>query len=71
MLILIQTIMIYDQSNNDGLYCNLDVFTEVYNLRDSQGKLFNPKPPTDYMKRSFSYSGAFLWNSLPESHICR
>ena len=27
----------------------------VYNLRDSQGKLNIPKPPTDYMKRSFSY----------------
>ncbi len=39
----------------------------VYNLRDSQSKLFIPKPRTDYMKRSFSYSGAFLWNSLPES----
>ena len=39
----------------------------VYNLRDSYGKLFVPKPRTDYLKRSFSYSGASLWNGLPES----
>ena len=26
-----------------------------------------PKPRTNHLKRSFSYSGALLWNSLPES----
>ena len=25
-----------------------------------------PKPRTDYLKRSFSHSGALLWNNLPE-----
>ena len=39
----------------------------VYHLRDSYGKLYVPKPRTDYLKRSFSYSGASLWNGLPES----
>ena len=39
----------------------------VYNLRDSNGKLYVPKPRRDYLKRSFSYSGASLWNGLPES----
>ena len=38
-----------------------------YTLRDSNRKLFIPKPNTDYLKPSFSYSGASLWNSLPES----
>ena len=38
-----------------------------YTLRDSNRKLFIPKPNTDYLKRSFSYSGTSLWNSLPES----
>ena len=37
-----------------------------YNLRNSLNKLCVPKPRTDYLKRSFSYSGACLWNSLPE-----
>ena len=31
-----------------------------YTLRDSNKKLFIPKPNTDYFKRSFSYSGASL-----------
>ena len=38
-----------------------------YDLRDSFRKLNLPKSRIDYLKRSFSYSGAFLWNSLPES----
>ena len=37
-----------------------------YNLRNSLNKVCVPKPRTDYLKRSFSYSGACLWNSLPE-----
>ena len=38
-----------------------------YDLCDSFRKLNLPKPRTNYLKRSFSYSGALLWNSLPES----
>ena len=37
-----------------------------YNLRNSLNKVCVPKPRTDYLKRSFTYSGACLWNSLPE-----
>ena len=40
--------------------------TSTYDLRDAKGKLLLPKPRTDYLKRSFSYSGALLWNNLPE-----
>jgi hypothetical protein len=39
----------------------------VYNLRDSYGKLYVPKLRTDYLKRSFRYSGTSLWNGLPDS----
>ena len=40
-----------------------------YDLRDSFRKLIInlPKPRTNCLKRSFSYSGALLWNYLPES----
>ena len=38
-----------------------------YDFRDSFRKLNLPKPRTDYLKRSFGYSGALLWNSLPEN----
>ena len=37
-----------------------------YNLRNSCGKPTLPKPRTNYLKRSFSYSGAQLWNFLPQ-----
>ena len=36
-----------------------------YALRDSEGKLAIPPPHTNFMKNSFSYSGAVLWNTLP------
>ena len=36
-----------------------------YSLRDTEGKLAIPKPRTNYLKNSFGYSGAVLWNSLP------
>ena len=47
-----------------------DLFIERhtdYDFRDSFRKLNLPKPRTDYLKRSFGYSGALLWNSLPEN----
>ena len=52
-----------------------DLFSERhadYDLRDSFCKLNLPKPrTTDYLKRSFGYSGALLWNSLPEPENIR
>ena len=40
----------------------------AYNLRNSEGMLTLSRPNTNYLKRSFSYSGAmFLWNNLPKS----
>ena len=38
-----------------------------YSLRDSDNKLIVPQPRTEFLKRSFSYSGALLWNSLSRS----
>ena len=40
--------------------------TLSFDLRDASQKLYLPKPRTDYLKRSFSYSGASLWNDLPK-----
>ena len=37
----------------------------IYDLRDSGNKLIVPRPRTDYLKQSFSYSCAMLWNGLP------
>ena len=46
-----------------------DLFSERYtdyHLRDSFLKFNLPNLRTNYLKRSFGYSGALLWNSLPE-----
>ena len=37
-----------------------------YNLRNLEGKLTLPKPNTNYLKRSFCYSRACLWNNLTQ-----
>ena len=39
----------------------------VYNLRDAKGKLSLSKLSTSYLKRSFCYGGAMLWNNKPKS----
>ena len=36
-----------------------------YTLRGTSNKLALPQPRTNYMKNSFSYHKAELWNSLP------
>ena len=36
-----------------------------YHLRNTENTLTLPQPPTDYLTKSFSYSGAQLLNSLP------
>ena len=36
----------------------------AYRLRNTEKKLVLPQPRTDYLKRSFLYSGAQLWNNL-------
>ena len=40
--------------------------TPNYDFRNAKKKLMRQKPRTDYLERSFSYSGAVLWNNLPE-----
>ena len=47
--------------------CNLFVpRIPNYDFRNAEKKLLLPKPRTDYLKHSLSYSGAILWNNLPE-----
>ena len=42
--------------------------TSTYSLRNCEGKLALPLPRTNFLKNSFSYSGAVLWNSLPTKY---
>ena len=41
-----------------------NVTQNTYNLRNSENDLTLPKPRTEYLKRSFKYSGVMLWNDL-------
>ena len=38
-----------------------------YNLRGSSTSLFIPRPRTEFLKKSFSYSGNKIWNQIPEN----
>ena len=38
----------------------------IYSLRNKKMTLVLSKPRTEFLKQSFSYSGAKLWNNLPE-----
>ena len=37
-----------------------------YDLRGSSSRLCLPRPKTEFMKKSFSYNGAYIWNQIPE-----
>jgi hypothetical protein len=41
-----------------------NVTQNIYNLRNSENVLTLPKPRTEYLRRTFNYSGAMLWNDL-------
>ena len=65
-----KTIMVYKSLNGLAPDYLAEMFIDPsnitnYTLRDTSGKLAIPQPRTDYLKNSFSYSGAVLWNSLP------
>ena len=64
-----KAIMAFKSSNDltpeylSELFVHRSDVTE-YILRDSVNKLAVPLPLTNFLKNSFSYSGAVLWNSL-------
>ena len=39
-------------------------YNPPYNLRNSENKLAVPLPRTSFLKNSFSYNGAVIWNSF-------
>ena len=56
--------MVYKSLNE---YVERSVVTD-YSLRNTKDKLAVPLPRTNFLKNSFRYSGAVLWNSLP-THV--
>ena len=67
---LLKAIMVYKSLNGLAPDRQAQMFVDCsnvtnYTLRDTSGKVEIPQPRTDYLKNSFSNSGAVLWNSLP------
>ena len=59
----------YNIKHNDSNKPMKDMFeisnNKFHNLRSNAVDFHIPKPKTDFMKKSISYSGALLWNNLP------
>ena len=52
----------------DEILRDLKAFLEIHKEGRGASTLnVSSLPRTDYLKRSFGYSGALLWNSLPEN----
>ena len=56
-----------NEQSSENLKGLFKPFSTDYGLRNSDNKLVLPKPRTDFLKRSFCHSGAYLWNSLPSN----
>ena len=52
--------------NLKDLFSRRNVSQNSYELRNSETDLSIKKPKTEFLKKTFGYSGAVLWNSLPQ-----
>ncbi len=72
-LILIYSYSIYSYSIlNDhtapglrGSFVRREIDQTNYHLRNTATDLTIPQPKREFLKKSFKYSGAMLWNQLP------
>ena len=46
-------------------FISRNILLNNYNLGNSQTELALSKPKREFLKRSFKYSGAYMWNNLP------
>jgi hypothetical protein len=47
-------------------FCKRNTIQSNYNLRSSDTDLCLPKPTSEFLKKTFRYSGAMQWNHLSE-----
>jgi hypothetical protein len=68
---LIKAIFLYEVLSNSAAptlkdsLISRNILLNNYNLRNSQTDLTLPKSNREFLKRSFKYSGAYLWNNHP------
>ena len=63
-----EAVMVYKSLHGLTPNCLCSLFTQryiSYNLRDNENKLVIPLPRTNFLKNSFRYNGAVIWNNLP------
>ena len=74
-----KAVLLYSIFENGNAACLRQQFsaqnnnTNDYNLRNYGTDLSIPKPKKEFLKRSFKYRGAVLWNNLPyqpQLHRC-
>ena len=58
--------LMYRFINNLAQLISVICLPQEHRVTDAKKKLMLQKPRSDYLKRSFSYSAAILWNNLPE-----
>ena len=51
---------------NDLFRKKYETHQNALNLRNSETDLMLAKPKTEFLKRTFGYSGGTLWNNLPQ-----
>ena len=59
------TIFAFNYHNLRNSFVRRNVDQTDYHLRNSATDVTLPKPKREFLKRSFKYSGAMLWNQLP------
>ena len=52
--------------NLKGWFRKKNITQNNYSLRNSNTDLALPKPNSEFLKKSFGYSGVILWNNLPQ-----
>ncbi len=52
--------------NLKDLFSRRNASQNTYDLRNSETDLSLKKPKTEFLKKTFGYRGAILWNSLPQ-----
>ena len=52
--------------NLKDIFSRRNASQNIYDLRNSETDLSLKKPKTEFLKKTFGYSGAILWNSLPQ-----
>ena len=57
---------IHTAPNLNECFCKRNTIQSNYNLRSSDTDLCLPKPTSEFLEKTFRYSGAMQWNHLSE-----